>query len=246
MSQCQDVPSDTSLCPLWRFSAAFWNRTRINKPQGLVIFCSWYHPFLLFLDWYVDILDWYWILLQCFFLMHRQISWLWSPFWWCVLDRSAKGVSSLIFEVTGAVTVKGSLFLNEMNGRSVLKTLQCLQSILATCLRISFSLLRNVLIILIYYRLIQIHDVVISRTQKTWKFPGSFRGFGWLGPKTFGASGLLELHGGTCRQIPSHELEMERRNMENSKRSISISISIYISIYIYIYIYIYHIYISIM
>lgn len=34
--------------------------------------------------------------------------------------------------VTGAVTVKGSLFLNEMNGRSVLKTLQCLQSILAS------------------------------------------------------------------------------------------------------------------
>ena len=35
---------------------------------------------------------------------------------------------SQITEVTGVVTVKGSLFLTELNGRSVLKTLRCLQS----------------------------------------------------------------------------------------------------------------------
>ena len=34
-------------------------------------------------------------------------------------------------EVTGAITLRGSMFLNELNGRSVLKGLACLQHVSA-------------------------------------------------------------------------------------------------------------------
>lgn len=89
-----------------------------------------------------------------------------------------------ITEVTGVVTVKGSLFLTELNGRSVLKTLRCLQSCTVprqgsrnwgseTEFRITYFL---------------------SQFSYSW-------GLGCFGYqfKSFGPSGVLELHGRTCR-----------------------------------------------
>lgn len=89
-----------------------------------------------------------------------------------------------ITEVTGVVTVKGSLFLTELNGRSVLKTLRCLQSCTVprqgsrnwgseTEFRITYFL---------------------SQLSYSW-------GLGCFGYqfKSFGPSGVLELHGRTCR-----------------------------------------------
>lgn len=89
-----------------------------------------------------------------------------------------------ITEVTGVVTVKGSLFLTELNGRSVLKTLRCLQS----C-------------------------TVPRQGSRNWGSETEFRityflrqfsyswGLGCFGYqfKSFGPSGVLELHGRTCR-----------------------------------------------
>ena len=89
-----------------------------------------------------------------------------------------------ITEVTGVVTVKGSLFLTELNGRSVLKTLRCLQSCTVprqgsrnwgseTEFRITYFL---------------------SQFSYSW----GLRCFGYQF-KSFGPSGVLELHGRTCR-----------------------------------------------
>ena len=49
MSQCQDVPSDTSLCPLWRFSAKM-NFSVFAVTERSLSVAGTIHPF--FWDWY--------------------------------------------------------------------------------------------------------------------------------------------------------------------------------------------------